>query len=92
MKPSNPKQEKVVKLNYKKMVEDIDELVETDFCFDMDCRAIHPKQPFTHEESIKMRDILMKIYSIAHCNTCTACQGKYLSTSLPKSRQSNKVR
>ena len=70
------------KLDYKKMVDDIDELVETDFCFDMDSKAIHPEDPFTHEESTKMRDILMRVYSVAHCNTCNACQGKYLLSSL----------
>lgn len=66
------------KLNYKKMIEEIDKLTKSDFMFDMDCKAIHPKEPFTHEDSTKMRDILMEIYSIAHCNTCTPCQTKYL--------------
>ena len=59
------------------MIDKIADLVETDFCFDIDCKAIHDEK-FTHEESKKMRDIITSIYSIAHCRTCTACQGKYL--------------
>lgn len=79
--PNTPKR----KLDCKRMIDAIADLVETDFCFDMDCKAIHPEQTFTHEESTKMRDILMQIYSIAHCRTCTACQGKWLS--LPNSKK-----
>lgn len=65
-------------LDFKRMIDDIDELVSNDFCFDMDCKSLHPEESFTHEESTQMRDILMKIYSIAHCRTCKACQIKYL--------------
>lgn len=66
-----------MKLDYKKMVEEIDNLVETDFCMEMACKATHPEEPYTHEESTQMRDILMEIYQIAHCRNCNACQGKY---------------
>jgi hypothetical protein len=59
------------------MLREIDDLVETDFVFDMDCKALHPKEPFTHKDSTEMRDILLKIYSIAHCIDCFACQQKY---------------
>jgi hypothetical protein len=67
-------------LDYYKMLREIDNLVETDFVFDMDCQSIHPEQEFTQEEATKMRDILMQIYSIAHCIDCTACQTKYFSS------------
>lgn len=66
-----------MQLDYKKMLKEIDVLVETDFVFDMDCRALHPEQAFTHKEATEMRDILTSIYSIVHCIHCKACQSKY---------------
>jgi DNA mismatch repair ATPase MutL len=66
-------------LNYKKMVDEIDDLVENDFVADMECRAGLPNQrPFTQKEAKAMARLLSSIYSIAHCNTCEACQNKYL--------------
>lgn len=65
-------------LNFEQMVKEIDELVSTDFMFDMDCKGIHPEEPFTHKQSQEMANILTKVYSIAHCITCKACQTKYL--------------
>ena len=66
-----------MKLDYKKMLEDINKLVQTDFCFDMDCRNIPNSKPFTQEEAKNMANIIGNIYSIAHCTTCKACQSKY---------------
>ena len=66
------------KLDYKRMIEEIDKLTQSDFLFDMDCHNLPKSKPYTQEEAQEMCDILMKIYSIAHCNTCTACQSKWL--------------
>lgn len=68
------------KLDYKKMIEEVNELVSTDFMFDMDCKSMHEPHTFTYEESEEMRKILLKIYGIAHCIACTACQTKYVLT------------
>lgn len=64
------------------MIEDINELVQTDFAFDMDCHALPNSKPFTQEEASQMAHIIGKVYSIAHCNTCTACNGKYRKVKL----------
>jgi hypothetical protein len=65
-------------LDWKKMVRDINKLLQNDFMFDMDCKGLHKGDIYTQEEAEEMRNILMKIYRIAHCFTCTACDGKYL--------------
>ncbi len=62
------------KLDYKKMVEIINDLVKNDFLFEMDCKAMKNSKPYTQQEAGQMRDVLMKIYTIAHCYTCTACR------------------
>jgi hypothetical protein len=33
---------------------------------------------YTQAEAKKMADIIGRIYGVAHCLTCTACQTKYL--------------
>ena len=66
------------KLNYKKMVEDICKLVETDFHADMELRHLPDSEPYTQEETRKMQDTIGKVYLISHCISCTACQVKYL--------------
>lgn len=67
-----------MKLDYKKMVKEIDKLVNNDFCFDMDCLQGLPKRrPFTQKEAKQMAQIIGSVYTIAHCVDCTACQGRY---------------
>lgn len=66
------------KLNYKKMIEEVSALVETDFCFSMDSRfATSGKVKFTNDEAKEMAGLLGSIYSIAHCVHCGACNPKY---------------
>ena len=69
-------------LNYKKMLEDIDKLVETDFAFDMECKQLPNSKPYTQKEAKEMQSLLGQVYLISHCLHCTACQTKYLSTPL----------
>ena len=67
-----------MKLNYKKMIKEVDKIMQTDFMFDMDYKRMPDQKPFTQEEAEKMCDELMNIYSISHCVHCTACNNKYL--------------
>lgn len=66
-----------MKLNHKKMLEEINKLVTTDFAFDMDCKQMPESEEYTIEEAREMAEIIGKVYSISHCLTCTACQGKF---------------
>jgi len=65
------------KLNYLKMLKEIDVLVNNDFCEDMECRLL-PGGKFTIEEVKEMVKIISKVYSVSHCLTCLTCQRKYL--------------
>lgn len=64
-------------LNYKLMVEDIDKEVQTDFAFDMSNKLGFGHE-FTQEDAKGMAQIINAVYTIAHCNTCKACNKKYL--------------
>lgn len=68
-----------MKLDYKKMLQEIDATVNNDWGFDIDCHALHPQEEWTQKKAQEMADALMKIYSISHCITCKACNGKYSS-------------
>jgi hypothetical protein len=54
---------------YKKMLQDIDNLVSTDFCFDICCR----QEPPTRKEAIKMKSIIGDIHQISHSIHCKSC-------------------
>ena len=60
-------------MNDSELLEAVLELVEDDFCYDMDCRLIRPDPEFTQNESRKMAEKLGRIYSIAHRKHCKAC-------------------
>ena len=74
---------KTKKLDYKKMVEDINELVDNDFVADMErislekenIKITHPR--FSQDDAKEMAKILTKIYVISHAFYCPACMGKY---------------
>lgn len=70
--------EENTELDYKKMLQDIDELVSTDFVFDMDCHNLPTSEKFTQKESLEMARLLGRVYSIAHGIHCKACQTKYI--------------
>lgn len=67
-----------MKLDYKKMVEEIEDLVSTDFFLDMELKTIPKSKPYTQREAKIMAETISKVYSISHCTTCTSCQIKYL--------------
>jgi hypothetical protein len=64
-------------LDHQKMLKEICALVETDFGFDMECKLSPKAKPYTQEEAQEMAATLAKIYGIAHCLHCKACQDKY---------------
>lgn len=68
---------KDVKLDYKKMLQNIDDLVRDDFCSTMSLLALEDKPKFTREESRRMALIIGETYSISHCIHCSACNKKY---------------
>lgn len=74
---------KQAKLDYKKMLEDINRLVQTDFCSAMELNLLPNTKTgrmteFTQDEAIAMVAVISQVYMIAHCTTCEACQHKYL--------------
>ena len=68
-----------MKLNYEKMLEDINKtlLENEEFLFDMECRTLPKAKPFTQEDAERMEEILGKIYLIAHGTSCI-CGNKYI--------------
>ena len=67
-----------MKLDYLKMLREIDKLVNNDWGFEMiDCKMMPKAKPFTQKEAKEMSQRLGQIYLISHCITCTACQIRY---------------
>lgn len=54
-----------------RMLKDIANLVQNDFCADMELKAGFNRE-FTQEDAREMAKIITKVYSIAHQVTCTA--------------------
>lgn len=73
-------------VNYKRMVKDIDNLVNNDWCAEMEMTYKMPgAKPITQEDAIEMLDTILKVYSISHQRTCSAHGAKYrLSQRLSK--------
>lgn len=57
----------------RELLEKIDELVETDFAYDMNTRLISDDATFTQVESQRMAEIIGQVYSWAHRIHCQAC-------------------
>lgn len=69
------------------MLKDIDELVETDFAFDMECKRISRSKPYTQKEAKKMSELIGEIYLISHAIYCETCGAKYFSPEAFKSQK-----
>lgn len=67
----------IMKLDYKKMLKDINKLVQTDFCFEMDMKRLPDSDKYTQEEAQEMADLIGNVYSISHCTTCESCNKEY---------------
>jgi succinate dehydrogenase/fumarate reductase-like Fe-S protein len=63
-------------LNYKKMVNDINNIVSSEFCEEMSVRADFDRE-ISQKQAKQMAHIIGEVYSIAHCITCKACSSKY---------------
>lgn len=68
-------------LDYKRMVEEIDKLVNTDFGEDMNFKAnilVNGKyREITQEEAREMANIIGQVYLISHAIDCENCGKKY---------------
>lgn len=68
-------------LDYKKMIEDINDLVETDFGEDMSLRAnieyCGKLLDISQRDAREMANIIGKVYLISHCVHCESCGVKY---------------
>jgi len=64
-------------LDHKKMLKEINNLVQTDFMFEMECNLLPNSKPYTQKEAKEMANLLTNVYMISHCLKCTACQAKY---------------
>lgn len=67
-----------MKLNYKKMLSEIDKLTNNDWCAEMEMRLLPRSGGYTQKEAKRMAKLLSRVYSISHCIRCEACQRKYL--------------
>ena len=73
--------------DFEKMVSEINDLVETDFSFDMSCkRGLPDQKDFTQDEAKEMAGIIGQVYSIAHGITCI-CGNKYAHPNPNKEHQ-----
>jgi hypothetical protein len=68
-----------MKLNYKKMVEDIDKIVNNDLCADLEMRLMPNQGEISQEDAKTAIDIIGKVYMISHGITCSACNKKYIT-------------
>ena len=64
-----------MEVDHKRMLKAIDELVNNGLGFDVTSKTSE-KPTWTQEESEWMAETIGKVYSIAHCIHCRACQGK----------------
>lgn len=79
-------------LDYLSLVKDMNEILETDFCMDMDCKLnLHggrDKNSFTQEEAQTMAKMLGQLYTMSHYWYCVCGLGsKYkIDTQNPNSK------
>ena len=67
-----------MKLDTLKMLEDINKLVENDFCAEMEAKLMPHAKPYTQWNAQKMAIRLARVYTISHATHCKACQKPYL--------------
>ena len=60
----------------KELLQNICDLVETDFCADMETLTLPSTREYTQEEAKEMAILLGKVYSYAHQIHCSACGHK----------------
>jgi len=67
------------KLNYEKMIKDIDEIMREheDFLFDIESKTL-TKKKYTQKEAQTMENLITRIYMISHAYPNGCCGTKYL--------------
>lgn len=75
-------------MNYKKMVEDINKLVDNDWFADIDEHSIH-NTPFTQVEALQMAEVLGQVFMISHAIYCGACGRKYQNSIKRSEKEKN---
>jgi hypothetical protein len=58
------------------IVQEIDELVGTEFCSEMDMKTMPNSKPYTQEEAEEMANIIGRVYLFAHKIHCEACRDR----------------
>lgn len=69
-----------MKLDYKKMVKDIDKLVNNDTCFNLEMYFMPNSKEVSQEDAKKAIEIIGQVYMISHGIACSACNKKYRSS------------
>lgn len=65
-------------MNYKKMIQDIDDIVNNDFSADMECKScLEGQKEFTQDDAKMMADTISRVYKISHSIHCKTCGIKY---------------
>jgi len=65
-------------LDYKRMVEEIDKIVNNEDFGNLELSLMPKSKPYTQKEAGKMMKMLGQVYRVAHCVTCTACARRYM--------------
>jgi len=60
------------------MLKDINQLVDTDYMFEMELKRLPHSKPISQKDARKVIDLLGKVYLISHAIDCGACQRKYI--------------
>lgn len=60
----------------KELLQNICNLVENDFCADMETLLLPNTREYTQEEAKEMAKLLARVYSYAHQMHCSACGHK----------------
>lgn len=60
----------------KELLQNICDLVETDFCADMETLTLPSAREYTQKEAQQMAKILAEVYHYAHQIHCSACGHK----------------
>lgn len=75
---------KKIDVNYLKMLQDIDEIVNTDFTEDMNMKAnitySGTHRLISQDDARKMANIIGSVYLISHAIHCENCGSKYKKT------------
>lgn len=67
------------KLDLESMLKKINDLVENNFCTEMEVKSLSEPSKYTQKEARDMAQMLAEVYSISHAVHCSECAKKYLN-------------